>query len=160
MAVYERSVRVAAPFEDVWAFHSTSDGLVALTPDFLDMRIEEEYGPDGEPDPGVLEAGSVVVSSVRPLGVGPRQRWTSEIVERREGDDEALFRDVMTEGPFREWEHTHRFVADDGATHVYDHVEYELPGGPAGRAVGPLAYVGLEPMFRYRHRKTKELLEE
>jgi hypothetical protein len=29
-----------------------------------------------------------------------------------------------------------------------------------GAAVGPLARVGFAPMFRYRHRKTKALLED
>jgi hypothetical protein len=38
-------------------------------------------------------------------------------------------------------------------------VEYELPGGALGRAVSPLGWVGFEPMFRGRHKKTKELLE-
>jgi ligand-binding SRPBCC domain-containing protein len=39
-------------------------------------------------------------------------------------------------------------------------VEYALPFGALGDAVGPLARVGLEPMFRYRHRRTRELLED
>ncbi|WP_254273969.1 SRPBCC family protein [Haloarcula marina] len=160
MPVFEREVRVAAPLSEVWEFHSTGDGLVALTPDWMHLRIEETRGPDGDPDPEVLDAGSVVVSSIRPFGVGPRQRWVSEIVAREEDDGEAMFRDVMTEGPFPEWEHTHRFRADgEDATIVRDHVEYELPGGPLGRAVGPLGFLGMEPMFRYRHRETKALLE-
>lgn len=160
MDTYERQVRVDAPLSAVWDFHATGDGLVALTPDWMNIRIEEQRGPDGEPDPDELTAGSVVVSSIRPFGVGPRQRWVSDIVERREGDDEAMFRDEMREGPFPHWVHTHTFRADgDDATIVHDHVEYELPGGPLGRAVGPLGLLGFEPMFRYRHRKTRELLE-
>ncbi|WP_276271366.1 SRPBCC family protein [Haloarcula litorea] len=159
MDTYERRVRVAAPLSEVWAFHASGDGLVALTPDWMHLRIEESRGPDGEPDPEVLEDGSTVVSSIRPFGVGPRQRWVSEIVAREEGDGEAMFRDVMREGPFPHWEHTHRFYADGDETVVEDHVEYELPGGPLGRAVGPLGVVGFEPMFRHRHRTTRELLE-
>ncbi|MFC7021403.1 MULTISPECIES: SRPBCC family protein [Haloarcula] len=160
MDTYERSVRVKAPFETVWEFHSTGQGLVALTPDWMNLRIESETGPDGESDPEVLDAGSTVVSSIRPFGVGPRQRWVSDIVAREDGEDEAMFRDVMREGPFPHWEHTHRFRADGpDATIVEDHVEYELPGGPLGRAVGPLGFLGFEPMFRYRHRETKRLLE-
>jgi len=157
---YERSVRVAADFEDVWEFHSRGEGLVALTPDWFELEIEATYGPDGEPDPETLEEGAVIHSSVRPFGVGPRQRWTSEIVERRREDGEALFRDRMIDGPFPRWEHTHRFVDEGAGTLVQDRVEYELPGGPVGRALGPLAVAGFEPMFRYRHRKTRELLEE
>jgi ligand-binding SRPBCC domain-containing protein len=159
MPTYERSVRVFAPFDAVWDFHSTEQGLVALTPDFLNIRIEEVRGPDGDADPDLLEVGSVVESSIRPFDVGPRQQWVSDIVAREASRGSAYFRDVMAEGPFPEWTHTHMFYADDGATVVRDVVEYELPLGPVGRAVGPLGVVGLDPMFRYRHRKTKELLE-
>jgi ligand-binding SRPBCC domain-containing protein len=159
MSVYERSTRVDAPFDEVWAFHSRGSGLEALTPDFLDLRIEETTGPDGEPDPDVLEEGATIVSSIRPFGVGPRQHWTSVITNRRERDGHALFRDEMVEGPFASWEHTHRFSAEDGGTLVHDRVEYELVGGPVGTVVDPLAVAGFEPMFRHRHGRTSELLE-
>jgi ligand-binding SRPBCC domain-containing protein len=70
-----------------------------------------------------------------------------------------MFRDVMEGGPFRQWVHTHRFFADGDETVVSDRVAYRLPLGPLGDAVGPLAVVGFEPMFRGRHRETKKLLE-
>ena len=159
MAVYERSVLVDAPFEEVWAFHSRVSGLEALTPDWMHLHIEAVRGPDGDPDPDILETGSTIESSVRPFDVGPRQRWISYIATRREGDGEAMFRDEMTRGPFPHWVHTHRFEATPDGTRVHDRVEYRLPGGPLGRLVGPLGVVGFEPMFRYRHRRTKELLE-
>lgn len=159
MARYERSVRVCAPLSEVWEFHSTERGLEALTPDWMGLRVESVVGPDGDPDPDVLEAGSVLESSVRPFGVGPRQRWVSEITDRESEEGSAYFRDVMTDGPFAEWEHTHLFFADGDSTVVTDRVEYVFPGGSLGRAVSPFAVVGFEPMFRYRHRKTRELLE-
>ncbi|QLH77915.1 SRPBCC family protein [Halosimplex rubrum] len=174
MPVYEREVVVDAPFDEVWEFHSGASGLEALTPDWMNLRIESSVGPDGEPDPDVLEAGSRVESTVAPFGVAPRQRWVSAIVARAEGDGEAFFRDEMRQGPFPEWVHTHSFEAvdggpesetsgtsserrSDGGTRVHDHVEYELP--VVRGLFGPLGWVGFEPMFRYRHRKTKELLE-
>ncbi|MEF8936416.1 SRPBCC family protein [Halobacteriaceae bacterium SHR40] len=159
MERYERSVRVRAPFEDVWEFHSTEDGLVALTPDWMHLEIEDVRGPDGEQDPDVLETGAIIRSSVRPFGIGPRQSWVSEIVARQREGGSAYFRDVMTDGPFAEWTHTHSFYADGEETIIRDSVAYELPLGAVGRAVGPLAVVGFEPMFRYRHRRTRELLE-
>lgn len=160
MGTYERSVRVAAPLSTVWEFHSTEDGLQALTPDWMHLRVESVRGPDGEPDPDVLEAGTVLRISVQPFGVGPRQRWVSEITGREHSEGSAYFRDVMTEGPFDTWEHTHLFFADGEETIVTDSIRYELPLGPVGSALGPTAIVGFEPMFRYRHRRTRELLEE
>jgi len=159
MAIYRRETFVDAPFEDVWAFHSTIDGLDALTPGFMNLEIERVTGPDGEPDPEILEVGSRIELSMRPFDVGPRQHWTSVVTERTEDDGAAIFHDAMEEGPFPTWEHTHRFFADGDGTIVSDRVEYELPGGALGRAASPLGWVGFEPMFRDRHKKTKELLE-
>jgi len=159
VSTYERSVRVAAPFEAVWAFHSEVRGLEALTPDWLGLRVEGIRGPDGDPDPDVLVAGTAIHLSVRPCGLGPRQRWTTRIVAREVSDGAASFRDVMVDGPFPEWEHTHHFYRDGDETVVRDVVDYQLPFGGLGRRLGPLAVVGFEPMFRYRHRRTKALLE-
>lgn len=160
MATYERSVRVQAPFDEVWNFYSRARGLVELSPNWLHLHVEEIRGPDGEAEPDELVAGTRVHVSARPFGAGPRQRWISEIVERDEGDGQATFRDVMHDGPFPHWEHTHRFEDLGDATEVHDRVEYDLPGGPLGRAVSPFGVVGFEPMFAFRHRRTKALLED
>jgi ligand-binding SRPBCC domain-containing protein len=159
MPVYQRRTRVAAPFEEVWDFHSRASGLEALTPGWMNLRIESIRGPDGDPDPEILEAGAQIEASVRPLDVGPRQRWTSVILEREREGGSAYFRDEMADGPFRRWVHTHRFFDADGVTVVDDRVEYALPLGSLGDALGPLARLGLAPMFRFRHRRTRELLE-
>lgn len=161
MSTYERSVFVAAPFETVWDFHATVEGLLALTPDWVNLRVEAVTGPDGEPDPAVLEAGSRIRMAARPLGVGPEQTWTSVITEREQDPaaGTAHFQDVMEGGPMASWRHTHRFRAVDGGTLLTDHVEYRLPGGRLGGLASPAAVVGFEPAFRYRHRRTRELLE-
>lgn len=158
MAVYERTVHVDAPLERVWDFHSTIDGLLALTPAWFNLRVESLSGPGDGPDPEVLKEGSEIELSVRPLGVPPRQSWTSVIVARDFGAESAMFRDEMRDGPFRRWVHTHRFYREDGGTRIVDRVEYELPVGPLVGVSG-VAGVFLDPMFRYRHRRTKALLE-
>lgn len=156
MATYQRQTRIEAPLAEVWAFHSRIEGLTALTPAWLHLRVERVVGPDGEEDPEELLTGARIDLSVRPLGVGPRQRWTSRITERGRGEGWARFRDIMEQGPFDHWRHTHQFFADGDETVLVDRVEYELP--MAG-SLGPLAVVGFEPMFRYRHRRIKQLLE-
>lgn len=159
MHTYERTIRVTAPFEDVWNFHSTVAGLEALTPEWMHLEIESVTGPDGESDPEELVTGSTVNASIQPFGLGPTQRWTSEIVARERSEGSGFFRDTMRDGPFREWEHTHLFYADSGDTVVRDRVEYELPLGPLTDVLGSLATIGFEPMFRYRHKRTRSLLE-
>jgi ligand-binding SRPBCC domain-containing protein len=157
MARYQRRTRVAAPLEDVWTFHSRIEGLEALTPGWLNLQVEAVRGPDGEENPAILDVGTQIRLSTRPFGVGPRQSFVSRIVEREEGEGAAHFVDDMADGPFSEWRHTHRFFADGDETIVEDDVEYAFPLGDG--VLGPLSVVGFEPMFRYRHRKTRELLE-
>jgi ligand-binding SRPBCC domain-containing protein len=165
MQVYERDTQIDAPFGEVWDFHSRVSGLTALTPGIARMRVEAIRGPDGnpdpsllEPDPGVLTVGCEIDVTVQPLGIGPKQSWTSVIAERRANERAALFRDRMEDGPFETWEHSHYFYANGDSTVIRDHVEYRLPGGGLGRLAGPFAVVGFEPMFVYRHRETKRLL--
>ncbi|WP_049971988.1 SRPBCC family protein [Haladaptatus cibarius] len=157
MATYQREVWVDAPFDDVWKFYSTTDGLEALTPEWMNLRVEGIKGPDGDPNPDVLETGTQIRLSLLPFGVGPRQRWISTIVRREEKDGAAMFEDEMRNGPFPEWTHIHQFYAGDGRTLVRDKVKYRFPA--LGETGSPLAKVGFEPMFRYRHEKTKKLLE-
>jgi len=160
MATYERETTVRAPFDEVWDFHSRASGLEALTPGFMHLEVAAIRGPDGEADPGILAEGAEIEASMRPFGVGPRQSWRSVITARTESDDRAQFVDVMADGPFPFWEHTHTFFRlSDEETLIRDRVEYRLPGGELGRALSPFGVVGFEPMFRARHAKTKELLE-
>jgi ligand-binding SRPBCC domain-containing protein len=159
MVTYRRETWIDAPFDEVWAFHATTDGLEALTPDFMHLEIETVTGPDGETDPEELGTGSRIEMSVRPFGVGPRQQIVSVITERTLEDGAGSFRDVMESGPFDQWKHTHQFFADGSRTRLVDRVEYRLPGGRLGRAASPLGRLGLAPMFRDRHRRTRRLLE-
>jgi len=164
MPTYRRTTRIPASIDEVWAFHSTIDGLRRLTPDWMNLVIDGVEGPEGSADPELLVEGSCIHMSIRPFGVGPRQRWTSRIVERTpEGDEpvgkRAQFVDEMDGGPFRTWEHTHAFYADGDQTLLVDTVDYRLPLGPLGDAAGPFAKVGFEGMFRDRHRRTVDWFE-
>ncbi|SDK28101.1 SRPBCC family protein [Natronorubrum texcoconense] len=165
MPTYDRQSTIDAPLEAVWQFHSRIEGLEALTPDWMGLRVESMIGPDGDSDPAVLEAGTEISLSMRPFGIGPRQYVTSLITEREREDGVAYFRDEMIGGPFDRWLHTHTFFADGEETILRDRVEYELPYGgepTIGRLVGavtPFSQVGFEGMFRTRHRLTKARLE-
>ncbi|MFB6087323.1 MAG: SRPBCC family protein [Haloarculaceae archaeon] len=156
MDTFERQTRVAAPLDAIWEFHATVDGLRALTPPWMHLRVESVTGPDGERDVSELVSGTTIEMSVRPFDVGPRQSWTARIGARERGDGAAYFRDEMLDGPFRRWVHTHSFFADGAETLLRDSVEYETPLGSPGDAVAP-AFLG--PFFRYRHRRTRSLLE-
>ena len=160
MATFRRRVRIRAPLDDVWAFHAKIDGLEALTPSWMGLSVQGVRGPDGDPNPAALVAGSEIDMASQPFGFMPPTTWLSRIVDRERDDGYRLFRDDMVGGPFALWVHTHEFYGDGDETVLIDSVEYEFPAGPVGPLVDRLAVVGFEPMFRYRHRRTKELLED
>jgi ligand-binding SRPBCC domain-containing protein len=76
---------------------------------------------------GLIELGESVTWEAKHLGV--RQRLTVEITAfERPG----YFRDVMTRGAFRSFEHDHRFEERDGVTVMTDEVVFRSPFGPVG----------------------------
>lgn len=183
MAIFAYESRVDAPLSTVWEFHATTDGLEALTPSWMGLSVDVIRGPHGD-HPEILVVGSIVELSVRPFGVGPRQRFVSEIVERHAtpevrldtprqssaGDGpsrassnaevpRASFVDVQRAGPFDSWRHAHLFTAVDGGTRCIDHIEYTLPYGSLGEAAQPAFVLVFERLFRARHARLGELLE-
>lgn len=157
MARYRRQSRIPAPLDDVWEFHSRIEGLTAVTAPWMRLRVESIRGPEGEPGSDVLSVGTEIRLSMRPFGLGPRQSWTSRIVERERREGAAWFRDEMIEGPFPRWVHTHRFVATDSETIVTDVVEYDLPHVPG--PLSTLGWPGFELLFADRHRRTRRSLK-
>jgi ligand-binding SRPBCC domain-containing protein len=155
MATFTRETVFEAPLEQVWDLHTTGNGLVRLTPSFVNLRIEAVRG--GEVDEPLPEGAEIDVST-HVLELGPRDHWTSVVTDVQRSEDTALFRDEMRDGFFDHWVHTHRFErVFEGETLMRDHIEYELPM-PAG-LVSPLATVGLAPLFRYRHWAAWQILE-
>ncbi|WP_435096686.1 SRPBCC family protein [Halarchaeum sp. P4] len=159
MTTFEHDSWVRAPLEAVWAFHSRVEGLVALTPDWANLRVERVTGPDGGANPDVLGVGARLELSVRPFGVGPRQRVVSEITARERDDGTAFFRDVMVEGSFPEWEHTHLFYGEGDRTLCRDRIKYRTPTGPFSPVADEVARAGFEAAFRYRHRALRGHVE-
>ncbi len=158
MTTFQRETRIRAPLDEVWAFHSTVEGLTRVSPDWLRLRVERLWRPDGEelPRDAELTPGTTLRMSAEPFGVGPRVEWVSQIAAREERANEAFFRDEMRQGPFRRWHHTHSFVAAGDDTILRDRVEYATP---FGRAADEAVRAGLAAAFRDRHRRTRAVLE-
>ncbi len=121
MYVLERTLTVAAPRSEVFAFFADAANLERMTPPFLGFHILT-------PLPIEMRPGTVIDYRIRLNGVPLRWRTTIESYEAGE-----RFVDVQSKGPYSVWRHTHSFVDVPGGTEVRDHVEYQLPLGPLGR---------------------------
>jgi hypothetical protein len=88
--------------------------------------------------------------------LGMPARWRSLISVY---DPPRAFCDVQLAGPYRRWEHTHRFWEEDGGTVVHDHIDYEPPFGPVGALLnGLLIRRQLDAIFDYRRERIAALV--
>jgi ligand-binding SRPBCC domain-containing protein len=146
---FVRVLDLRCPVEKLRAFHERPDVFALLQPPWERMEIVVP--------PRSLEVGTRV--EVRAyLGPVPMTIVAEHVAYERG----RLFADRIIKGPFKSWLHQHRFESlPGGGSRLTDDIEYDLPGGWLGRAVGaPIARRRLERMFDHRHRITRELCEE
>jgi uncharacterized protein (TIGR01777 family) len=131
---------IDAPAAAVFAFHERDGAFERLSPPFEAARVVRRTGSIRDGDEAVLEVRQ-----------GPvRLRWTAE---HRDYVPGRQFVDVQRNGPFAAWEHTHRVEPQgEGRSWMHDEIEYRLPFGSLGQALGGWLIRGkLEQMFAYRH---------
>ena len=131
-----------ASADDVFAWHNRDGALYRLLPPWAPVRVEHFEGVRNG-DRAILRIGP------GPLAV----RWVAEHHDWVEG---RQFCDRQVQGPFAEWDHTHRFKPLDTGSTLIDQIRYRPPGGPIGDLLAPsLLEPELGRQFAYRHRITR-----
>jgi uncharacterized protein (TIGR01777 family) len=140
MAEFRKRLRVPVPVETLFAWHERPGAFVRLAPPWDRPEVLSQVG-------GIRDGARV---SLR-VHTGPVP--TTWQLEHRDYEANRQFRDVMIDGPFTHWTHTHRFERDGANASVLDdHIAYALPMGGVGDFVaGPFALRTLERVFAYRH---------
>ena len=143
----EREQVFSQPIEETFAFFAYAKNLEAITPPWLGFQILS-------PEPISMAPETLIEYRLRwhwlPM------RWVTEI---RSWDPPFSFMDVQLRGPYRLWEHTHRFQAVDGGTRMFDVVRYALPFGVFGRMTHAwVVKADLEGIFDYRATRVSTLL--
>ena len=143
--ILERTQTVPRTVDEVFEFFIRPQNLELITPPWL--RFEILAAPER------LEQGSVLRYRLRLLGLPVL--WDTEIAVWK---PPRTFADLQTSGPYRLWEHTHRFTPLSGGTEVYDHVRYRVPGGPLAPVVQRLFVAPrLDEIFDYRRERLAEI---
>jgi len=140
------SIWLARPLDEVFAFFADAGNLERITPPELRFRILT-------PLPIEMRSGARIDYRLSLYGVP--FRWRTEIAV---WEPPHCFVDVQLSGPYREWVHTHRFVADGEGTRMEDEVRYVLPLGRLGLAGLPLVRRQLDRIFDFREARIRELL--
>ena len=146
--VFTRSVRIARPAAEVFAWHERPGAFGRLGPPWERVEVTRHVG-------GIRNGARVSLRTK----IGPV--WAKWEIEHRDYVAGRQFRDVLLSGPFAQWEHLHRIEPDGaGACVLTDEIHYRLPLGAFGRWGGAaFTRAQLDRMFAYRHAVTKADLE-
>lgn len=148
MAEFQRRVRVPVPVTELFAWHERPGAFLRLSPPWDRPEVVSHVG-------GIRDGARVELR----VHAGPVP--TTWKLEHCDYIANRQFRDVMREGPFPSWVHTHAFEPDgEHASVLDDHIAYALPLGALGDAVaGGFAESTLARVFAYRHAVTVGDLE-
>lgn len=137
---------MAARREEVFPFFSEARNLELLTPDWLHFEVLT-------PGAVSMEEGARIDYRLRLRGFP--LRWRSEITS---WEPPVRFVDRQVKGPYRLWEHEHRFEPHGSGCRVLDRVRYAVPGGPGLERLVQRWLVGpdVERIFACRRRRIRE----
>ncbi len=146
--IFERAVELQASIDACFAFHERPGALSRLIPPWEAVTIRRTDNS--------LEPGSEVLLETGIFGMNLKWLARHEALDRPK-----LFIDRQVSGPFAAWRHEHRFESiGPGSTKLVDRVEYTLPFGKVGAAMGrSFIERKLNAMFDYRHRITRQDLD-
>ena len=74
-------------------------------------------------------------------------------------DEPSLLVDVALKSPFAFWEHKHIFIKHGNISELKDVITFNMPFGIFGKLFEWFVRNDLQKMFDYRHKITKEILE-
>lgn len=143
LVTFERSIELTAPRETLYRWHACKGAFGRLAPPWERVDLVEHIGG--------IEDGARVRLRLRAAGI-PID-WRLEHSNHHVGEQ---FCDRQTAGPFRSWNHLHRFEeVDADRSRLIDRLEIGLPFGWIGHRFGRGHLLAqLERLFIFRHRVT------
>ena len=132
-----------AEARELFLYHQRTGAFERLLPPWENIRVLERQGG--------IEEGGILKMKIRK---GPvTLTWIAEHGQYIEGQQ---FRDTQIKGPFKKWEHVHRFIpVDHEHSTLSDRIHYALPfGSLLGKTGVRHTENMLRKLFYFRHRRT------
>lgn len=137
---------IPAPLHETFEFFADAGNLERITPPFLNFQILTDLPID-------MQEGALIDYQIR-LRLVPI-KWKTEISLWQ---PPHAFVDQQLRGPYKKWIHTHTFEPRGSETMVYDHVEYDVPGGSLVHHL--MVKKDLLKIFQYRHDSLEKIFRE
>jgi ligand-binding SRPBCC domain-containing protein len=131
---------------EVFVFFADAGNLEALTPPWLNFEILTRR-------PVFMRVGTLIDYRLKIRGFAVN--WQTEITIWQ---PPFRFMDRQNRGPYRKWEHEHRFETRDGGTLCVDEVNYAVPGGWLVDRL--IVRRDVAKIFEFRRKKLLELFGE
>jgi ligand-binding SRPBCC domain-containing protein len=148
---YNASQLLPINMDEAWKFFSSAKNLAVITPQELDFKILSTL--DGKE----IYEGMLIDYTVKPL-FGIPVRWQTEIYKVNKP---SAFTDRQLRGPYKVWEHTHRFFEKENGVLMEDEVKYQLPFGIIGEAVNSiLVQKKIKEIFDFRREILMKILKK
>lgn len=133
--------------EELWAFHSSAEALLLLSPPGQRVEVEGETH---------VERGAIHRLKIVRWGVPLRWIAKIEIVEPPLNGGPGRFIDVAMKSPFASWRHEHRMEPTLTGSRLVDTVTYRPPFGILGSIADRLFLKrDIERLFAHRHAATR-----
>lgn len=147
--IYTKKTTINVPVEQLFAWHARNGAILRLTPPWAPLKLISRTGNG-------IDKGVQVRFQMRLFKIP--MVWEAEHIDYQEN---VLFQDHQTKGPFGKWVHTHLFHAQGNNYSVMeDRVAYKLPLGFLSLPFYTHAKKELARVFDYRHRVLKHDLEQ
>ena len=116
--IYTKKTVIHVPVEQLFAWHARNGAILRLTPPWAPLKLISRMGKGI--DQGVQVRFQMKLFKIPMI-------WEAEHIDYQEN---VLFQDHQTKGPFGKWVHTHLFHAQGkNSTVMEDRVAYRLPMG-------------------------------
>ncbi len=146
--IYTKKTTINVPVEQLFAWHARNGAILRLTPPWAPLKLISRSGRGI--DKGVQVRFRMNLFKIPMI-------WEAEHIDYQEN---VLFKDHQTKGPFGKWVHTHLFHAQGiNASIMEDRVAFKLPLSFLSFPFYGHAKKQLARVFDYRHRVLKHDLE-
>jgi uncharacterized protein (TIGR01777 family) len=144
---FQRTITLPVSVGELFAWHGRDGAFERLTPPWEPVRVIDRQGTIRDSDTTTLQ-----------MKVGPLKiNWVAEHHDFKLNEQ---FCDLQVKGPFKHWDHIHRFEGNADRATLTDDITLALPGAAMGRLLGGRSVTKkLSRVFAYRHHTFRQDVE-